>query len=479
MVDQSEHAADLSAQRTIDAIRRRGWASGRGVRIGLKWLLRWWKIVSPFGYILSALGWLADLGTKGYDADTRRRLKILNLIAYLIAATTLIYAVQHSLMDYSRFALLIWVNAALVPIAILVPFSHRFSPIAGGLIIVIAEWIGLTLITSLLGTDSGVHMQFFIAAAAAFVVFGLERIRLVLATVISALALHLYCAFALPPDSAFIAEAPQVVDGIYIQAVVTTTGLIGASVWYAFQLVETAKAETDMLLRNILPDDIVERLKTRPGEVVADSHDSTAVLFADVVGFVALAKSLGPEKVVRLLNELVRAFDSLAEQHGVEKIKTMGDGYMAVAGVPTPIERPTVRLAAFALDMLAEVERVREQHGLELQLRLGMASGPLMAGVIGTRKFTYDVWGDTVNLAARLENRSAPGRLLVCPASHAKLEAEFELESHGEVDIKGVGKRPVWFVVKSKTGDHGVFRHEFAGEDAAIPSARLESRTAS
>lgn len=402
-------------------------------------------LTRPF---LAAVGWLAELGTHGYDEDTRRRLEILNLIAYLIAITTLVYAVQHTLIDYSRFAPLIWVNAALVPIAIAVPFSHRVSPIAGGLIIVIAEWIALTYITALIGTDSGVHYQFFVAAAAPFVVFGLERIRLVLATVLSGLALHFYCAFAFPPDSAIIPHTEDFVRGIYIQAVVTTVGLIAAVVWYAFKLVETAKAENDRLLRNILPGEIVERLKAEPGEIVADSHTDAAVLFADIAGFVALSKTLGPERVTRLLNDLVRAFDSLAEYHGVEKIKTIGDAYMAAAGVPTPVEQPAVRLVSFALDMIAVADRIKARQGLDFQLRLGMARGPLMAGVIGTRKFSYDIWGDTVNLAARLENQSRPGRILICPQCRAEVHELFELEECGEINIRGVGPQPVWFIVR-------------------------------
>lgn len=392
------------------------------------------------------IGWLAEVGTHGYDEDTRRGLKILNMIAYLISVTTLTYSLQHTFTDYATFKWLIWVNAALAPLAIIVPLSHRISPIAGGLIVVGAEWIALTMITALIGTDSGVHYQFVVAAAAPFVVFGLKRIWLVLATVLSGLLLHVTCAFAFPPDTAIIAAAPNFVDGIYTQAIVTTVGLIAATVWYAFRLAEDARAETDRLLRKILPDQVVARLKLSPGKVIADNHPNTAVLFADIVGFVPLAKSLGPERVVRLLNELVTTFDALAAKHGVEKIKTIGDAYMAVAGVPEPVERPTRRVAALALDMIAATERIKARRGIELSLRIGMASGPVMAGVIGTHKFSYDVWGDTVNLASRLENQSTPGRVMICPTCNAALADDFRLEPCGEIEIKGVGRQPVWFI---------------------------------
>lgn len=406
------------------------------------WLVQSW----PLAWLGNAIRVASELGTARYPEEVRRRLKILNMIAYLIAFTTLIYAVQHIWIDYARYAPLIWVNLALVPIAVVVPAAHRFSPIAGGLVIVIAEWIALTFITALVGSHSGVHLQYFVGAAAPFVVFGLERIRLVLATVVSGLALHLYCWFGFPPESAWLRPDPAMVDGIYTQAAITTSGLIAAAVWYAFSLADAAKAETDRLLRNILPDEIVERLRVDPDASVADSHPHAAVMFADISGFVALAKSLGPERVVELLNEMVRNFDQLADEHGVEKIKTIGDAYMAAAGVPVPVPDPEVRLARFASAMLREIADVRQRHGLDIELRIGMASGPLMAGVIGTRKFTYDIWGDTVNLAARLENASAPGRVLICPDCQTVLQHHFALESHGEINIKGVGPRPVWFL---------------------------------
>jgi adenylate cyclase len=393
---------------------------------------------------------LSEAGTQGYPEDVRRRLKILNMIAYLIGLTTLIYALQHTVVAYERYAPLIWVNAALVPLAVLVPLAHRYSPILGGLLIVVAEWIALTVISALVGANSGVHLQYFVGAAAPFVVFGLERLRLVLLTVASGLCLHVICWFIFPASAAILDPEPHVVNGIYAQAAITTAVLIAASVWYAFSLTEAAKAETDRLLRNILPDPIVERLKLQPDKGIADAYPHATVLFADISGFVALSKSLGPDRIVALLNELVRSFDELADQHGIEKIKTIGDAYMAAAGVPTPVDHPEKRMAEFAHAMLGVVADVRSRHGIELHLRIGMASGPLMAGVIGTRKFSYDVWGDTVNLAARLESASNRGQILTCPDCRTALEPFFELEPHGEIDIKGVGLRPVWFVGPAK-----------------------------
>ena len=224
-----------------------------------------------------------------------------------------------------------------------------------------------------------------------------------------------------------------------MQGAVTTFVLIAASVYYAFSLAEHAKAETDAVLRNVLPDAIVERLKAKPGVAIADSIDEASVMFADISGFVALTLRLGADKTVQLLSRIVSEFDALAARHGVEKIKTIGDAYMVVAGLPEPTPDHTARLARMALDMLGYIAELRTETGLALNIRVGLASGKVTAGVIGTKKFSYDVWGEPVNLASQLEGLSAPGRILVCPTCHARLIDAFEFEPRGSIDIKGLG----------------------------------------
>ncbi len=396
--------------------------------------------------IAAGVNWVLELGTAGYDSDTRRRLMILNAIAYLIIFTTAGYAVQHTLLDYDKFAPVIWLNVALMFIAGLVPLMHRFNDIAGGLLIVLTEWIALLLFTMYMGRPAGIHLQYFIGAAAPFVVFGLGRIRLVLLTVISGVVLHLYAWFSFPRRNAMLDVGHDVLDPLYVQAAITTAALIAASVWYAFSLAESAKAETEALLRNILPGSIVERLKANPDEVIADSHDNVTVMFADVSGFVALSRQLGPKRVVELLNTIVRRFDRLARQHGIEKIKTIGDAYMAVAGVPEQRVDHAQRMVALAGDMLAVIAEIRWEQGIALHVRIGLASGPVMAGVIGTQKFSYDIWGDTVNLASRMEGASERGRILFSPETRELLGDDYDFEEREPVDIKGVGAMRTWFV---------------------------------
>ncbi|OYW56415.1 MAG: adenylate/guanylate cyclase domain-containing protein [Hyphomicrobium sp. 32-62-53] len=393
------------------------------------------------------IGRLAEAGTAGYPPEVKRRLMILNLISYLIVVSTLVYAIQHTVLDYATYRPIIWINLGLVVAALAVPFAHRINEVAGALIIVAAEWAALIAFSMYLGHHSGVHLQYFVGAAAPFVVFGLKRLWLIVPVILSGLALHLASWFWFPESAALIPADKEVIDSIYVQAAITTVGLIAASVFYAFRLAEQAKAETDNLLRNILPDAIVERLKAKPDAIIADQFTDASVLFADISGFVALARSLGSAKTVALLNDIVTEFDDLAKAHGVEKIKTIGDAYMVASGIPEPCDDHLLRLARMGVAMLSTVERIAAERDLPLSMRVGLASGPVMAGVIGKQKFSYDVWGDAVNLAARLENLSQPGRILVCPRCKKLLESAFRFESRGEVEIKGLGPREVFFLV--------------------------------
>ena len=389
---------------------------------------------------------VALAGTQGYPPDTQRRLKIINMISALIAVTTFIYAVQLGMAGEEKMRPVVYINLGLALVAALIPLAHRINDTAGGLILTIAELVAMMGFTAFFGRSGGAPLQYVVAAAAPFVMFGLQRFWLVISIVTASLLLHLTAWFSFPRSNAILQVDNAVLDSLYIQGAVTTFGLIAASVYYAFSLAERAKAETETVLRNVLPDSVVERLKSNPGEGIADGFAQASVLFADISGFVGLARKLGPEKTVTLLNRLVSAFDDLAQRHGVEKIKTIGDAYMVASGVPIARTDHVQALAGMALEMLDTAKRIGTETGIPLAVRIGMASGPMMAGVIGTKKFSYDVWGDPVNLASRLESASTPGRILVCPECFDALTGHFKLESRGVLDIKGVGQQDAWFL---------------------------------
>ncbi len=201
----------------------------------------------------------------------------------------------------------------------------------------------------------------------------------------------------------------------------------------------------DGLLLNILPEAIAARLKDEPG-IIADAFDDVTVLFADIVGFTRLSAVISSVELVQMLNELFTEFDHLAARHGLEKIKTIGDAYMAVAGLPGPLEDHAGATAHMALDMIEVVRRYSEQSGRQLDIRIGIHTGPAVAGVIGVNKFAYDLWGDTVNTASRMESHGEPGRIQVSDATRARLAGRFELQERGGLQIKGKGAMQTCFL---------------------------------
>ena len=200
---------------------------------------------------------------------------------------------------------------------------------------------------------------------------------------------------------------------------------------------EQQRERIDELLRSVFPASIAESLKT--GDRSVAMHSEVTILFADVVGFTALASRLLPSQLVELLEQMFQRFDELAVKHGIEKIKTIGDAYMAVAGAPTPVERPVERMASFALDMVAACDEIARSSGFELALRVGIHSGPVVAGVIGHSRLCYDLWGDSVNLAQRLEAGGEVNTICVSEPVYFRLRKAFELQDNGVLDLKGKG----------------------------------------
>ncbi|MFL5078503.1 MAG: adenylate/guanylate cyclase domain-containing protein [Microvirga sp.] len=388
---------------------------------------------------------LIERGTQDYPPKVRRRLMILNAMAYLIAIFSALFALTYAFEDFAAYRWAVAINLGLVAAALCVPFAHRYGETTGAMLIMAAEYAGLFGLVALLGRASGIQLNLVVGAAIGFAVLGLERIRLIAAILLAGFALHVVAWFWFPTGLAG-APAPSFLAQLYLSSALTAFGVTAAVAYYAFRLAARAEAETEALLRNILPDKIVERLKQHPDEPVAESFSEASVLFSDLKSFVPLARSLGPARTVEMLNDLIRRFDKLASEHGVEKIKTIGDAYMVAAGVPEPVPDHAPRLARMGLAMLQATEELAREFDAPLHLRIGIASGPVTAGVIGAKRLTYDVWGDTVNLASRLEGQSTPGRVLVAKATKARLDGLFQLEPRGALDIKGLGEVEAWFL---------------------------------
>ena len=208
---------------------------------------------------------------------------------------------------------------------------------------------------------------------------------------------------------------------------------------------ERALAASERLLLNVLPAPIAARLKEHDG-VIADDRDEVTVLFADLVGFTPLAERLAPAELVSLLDGIFARWDAVAAEHGVEKIKTIGDAYMAVAGIPVARSDHAEAVARLALDMRDVVASVSEASGLPLEVRIGIDTGPVVAGVIGRTRFGYDLWGDTVNTASRMESHALPGTIQVTDRAYERLRDGFALTPRGTVDVKGKGPMTCWLL---------------------------------
>ena len=213
---------------------------------------------------------------------------------------------------------------------------------------------------------------------------------------------------------------------------------------YLVQL-QVEREKSERLLRNILPESIAERLK-RGETTIADDFADATVLFADLVEFTRLASAVSAPRLVRFLNEIFSQFDWLAELHGLEKIKTIGDAYMVVGGLPVLRPDHARAVAAMALDMQKVVARLNSPEGMCCRIRIGISSGPVVAGIIGSKKFTYDLWGDTVNLASRMESLGKVDCIHVSQATYERLRDVYEFEERGLIEVKGKGSMATYFL---------------------------------
>lgn len=204
--------------------------------------------------------------------------------------------------------------------------------------------------------------------------------------------------------------------------------------------------QTERLLLNILPNPIAERLKQQPG-IIADNFSFVTVLFADIVGFTELSTRISPTKLVEMLNVIFSEFDKLAERHGLEKIKTIGDAYMVVGGLP--IEQPdhASKVAQMALDMQQAINQFNTEQGEKLSIRIGIDTGSVVAGVIGLKKFAYDLWGDTVNTASRMESHGLAGKIQVTAATYEQLRDRYLFEERGVIQVKGKGEMNTYLLI--------------------------------
>ncbi|HVO54166.1 MAG TPA: adenylate/guanylate cyclase domain-containing protein [Solirubrobacterales bacterium] len=346
-------------------------------------------------------------------------------LAYLLATAVSLYAFARS----RRFRLF---RVSQLLMSLLLPFALQWSLGGFAASSAVSLWAFTCPVGALLFVGARQAVPWFVAFAALVVVSG------AIDPVLSASAPDI-------PSGVEVSFFVLNVLGVCVTAYVLLQYFVRARERALAELgVERAKSER--LLLNVLPASVAERLK-ESDEVIADGFGAATVLFADIVGFTPLAQVLSPAEAVVMLDRVFAGWDRLADLHGVEKIKTIGDAYMVAGGIPVPRPDHAEAIAEMALGMGEEAERCAGESGVPLEVRIGIDSGPVVAGVIGRAKFTYDLWGDTVNTASRMESHGVPGAIQVTERAYQRLRGNYELSRRGTIEVKGKGPMTTYLLL--------------------------------
>jgi adenylate cyclase len=391
-----------------------------------------------------------------YNVATEQRQRLLSVATAIGAIVTAGFGVMQ-LVFSSGFGYIGFVNLGTAVLFAIIPLLYRLGELIAPLAFITVAYLSMTFLCWHFGTGIGVQFYFLIAGATALMIVGIERIGLAIAAATVGVSLIIALQFTVPHDTG--AEPAWFITVGFIANAVAAGVLAVAVVWYGLRQIASAEAameqeyaRSEALLANILPATIAERLKDRSHSVIADKYDDASILFADIAGYTELASDTAPEELVAFLDDLYTSLDTLVTRHGLEKVKTSGDAYMAVSGVPQPRPDHLEALADLALDIADTVAGLTDSRGRAVPLRIGLASGPVVAGVVGSQRFFYDVWGDAVNVASRMESTVAVGRIQVPQPAYERLRNRFVFEERGDVEVKGKGVMHTWYLVGRNGG---------------------------
>lgn len=376
----------------------------------------------------------------------------MNLLSLFVAQSGLAYAAFYLIYDAEELwpaALVVSLFALFLWFPILVRYSETAAMLTASGVTIVLQM----LLAWLLSAQSGLHLFILTVPAIAVVMFGTARIPLFIAITCCCVAALAVAGITFQTPVPFVRTDPVLLAILQGSTYFSISFFVLIGVYQGFFRAERAEdaleaehARSEALLYNLLPEDIAARLKAEPDQTIADSLPQVAILFADIVDFTPRSARMKPEEVVEFLNRIFTAFDALAEKHGLEKIKTIGDAYMVAAGMPNPCSDPVHRVAAMALDMLSATKALSEDLGEPVEVRIGLHAGPAVAGVIGNRKLFYDVWGETVNTASRMESHGAAGRIQVTAAAREALGEDYAFTPRGTVNLKGMGALETWWL---------------------------------
>jgi guanylate cyclase len=384
------------------------------------------------------------------SSDERFRKRLLVGIALLILPIGFVWGCVYFAMGEPVVALTPWAYVAGSIVSIVVFARTRnfaFLRTAQLLLILVAPALGVITLGSL-DESSGVIVWSFLAPLGAVAFDRPGRAWPWFGAFVATIVLSLLLAELVRPDAADLPDAfVRTFDVLNIVAVSFVAMIL--LVTFARGR-DAAQARVDALLLNVLPEEVAQRLQSDP-QSIADHFENASILFADVVDFTPLSSRLDAREVVGLLDRLFTSFDELVDRYEVEKIKTIGDCYMVAAGVPRERRDHAQALALLGLEMLECAKTCLPDRG-DLRLRIGISSGPVVAGVIGRRRFLYDLWGDTVNMASRMESHGSPDEIQITRSTWELLREDFETERIGLVEVKGKGEVETWRLVGPHEG---------------------------
>ena len=406
--------------------------------------------------------WLASLTRIGIvtdDPGIARRQSFANVAAFVVAGNALSHLVMNATHNFWELMPLHIYNAIIIAIALSLHQLHRYGENLVVICLCILIVVGHSFVVLALGLSSNLQIYFALAAFMLFV-FGVQNWRLYLAFYVAAFVATLVIlqfgspmGFVLPGDPDFRAFLSS-------QAIINVMIINGLGLSYTLVALGRAEDElaqqvavSDALVDVMLPKSVSARLKSGAERQIADRVECATVMFADLSGFTQAAAAVSAETLVSYLDELFTGFDSLCERHGVDKIKTMGDGYMAVGGLIGDAAAGAVATGRLAFDLLAFMQNQQPLGGTHLRLRIGLHCGPVIAGVIGDMRVSYDVWGGTVNVAQRMEAHGEPDRIQVSSAFVALAGEAFAYEPRGVLPIKGAGTMDTWFLGQREAVD--------------------------
>lgn len=412
--------------------------------------------------------------TQHYAESVSSRFRVLKVAAWIAAAISAVFGVFQLVIGGPVW----WVgvlNLGFAAIFVAVPLLYRFGELIAPLTFFVSAYASVGFICYTMGTGSGLQFYFLVSATLVVLVFGIERMVLASTIVAFGVAGTIALELFVPNDRGL--GPPYTLTVGFISSVIGSAVIVMATIWFAMREVDRAEKameaeyqRSESLLANILPASIATRLKDPTRNIIADKYDDASILFADIAGYTKRASDMTPTDLVRFLDTLYTDLDALVDRHGLEKIKTSGDSYMVVSGVPKPRSDHVQAIACLALDMAEAVANLKDPQGRDVPLRIGLASGPVVAGVVGARKFFYDVWGDAVNVAARMESTDVEGRIQVPQAVYERLKTDYILEKRGVVDVKGKGPMHTWYLVGRRNGGASHVAELEAVSGPSVPS---------